>query len=83
MATQIKSNGEEIENYPSETLVQMQEAVGGYIEAVYTKMGQIIIANEEGLLRGLPVNVKASQMAQNIIVGDVLIMSIEEWRSRD
>lgn len=83
MATQIKSNGEEIENYPSDSLVQLQEAVGGYIEVVYTKMGQVIIVNEEGLLRSLPFNSKASKIAKHTIVGDVLLMTREEWNLRN
>ena len=40
---------EEIEN----TLEDLQELVGGYIEAVTIEEG-VVICNEEGLIKGLP-----------------------------
>lgn len=55
------------------TLEQMQAAVGGYIETVpyFTaycnhKRGQCY-ANEDGILKGLPVNTKATELwRQNV-----------------
>jgi hypothetical protein len=53
-------------------------AVDGYIEPVYLS-DKVILVNEEGLLRSLPVNEEASAMANQILVGDVLVLSREEW----
>ena len=53
-------------------------AVDGYIEPVYLS-DKVILVNEEGLLRSLPVNEEASEMANQILVGDVLVLSREEW----
>lgn len=61
------------------TLEQMQEAVGGYIEFVrITSDGAMMVVNEEGLLKKLPYNKVASIMANQTIVGDVLIFSKKE-----
>lgn len=38
------------------TLRALQEEVGGYIETVTIASGSAIICNEEGRLRGLPLN---------------------------
>ena len=81
MAKLIKANGEEIEDYPSSTLVQMQKAVDGYIEPVYTKE-HVALVNEEGLLRSLPYNDKASKIMNHGLVGDVLLLTWEEWNDR-
>lgn len=37
-------------------LASMQSAVGGYIETVTLKDGLVIVCDEEGRLKGLPVN---------------------------
>ena len=82
MAKLIKADGEVIENYPCSTLVQMQKAVDGFIEAVYSKEN-VALVNEEGLLRSLPYNEKASQIMNHSVVGDVLLMTWEEWNDRN
>ena len=82
MAKLIKANGEVIENYPSSTLAQMQEAVKGFIEPVYTH-DNVALVNEEGLLRSLPYNEKASQIMNHSIVGDVLLLTWQEWNDRN
>lgn len=38
------------------TLEAMQEVVGGYIEPVQVATDAIAICNEEGVIRGLPIN---------------------------
>ena len=55
-------------------LKQMQDAVGGWIELLYinTKKNEVMVVNEEGLLRRLPVNRRASKIAGQPIRGDVL-----------
>ena len=50
----------------------MQELVGGYIEFVYTEKQLVLIVNEEGLIMSLPVNQMASEVADQVIVGDVI-----------
>ena len=65
------------------TLKQLQEMVGGYIEVVYAENGDQIILDEEGRLKGKPINIKASETwlgdkwdndTANI-VGDAVILS--------
>lgn len=56
------------------TLEEMQEFVGGLIELVYLKNGDHLIINEEGLLLQLPQNQEASMIAEQMIVGNALIL---------
>ena len=65
------------------TLKAMQEAVGGYIEVVYAENGDQIIIDEEGRLKGKPINEDASEHwlgdrwdndTANI-VGDAIVLS--------
>ena len=55
-------------------LKQLQEAVNGYIELLYInpKKNEVMVVNEEGLLRRLPVNRRASKLAGQTIRGNVL-----------
>ena len=43
--------------------------------------GKVLVVNEEGLLIDLPLNETASSMAMQTIVGDVLLLSREEWEA--
>lgn len=61
----------EIEN----TLAAMQEAIGGYIEVVYTKDGDAILLNEEGKLLGLPPN---RSFYNDIFAGTFFIAGVED-----
>jgi hypothetical protein len=62
-------------------LKTMQTAVGGYIEMVYLPGGRLFVCDEEGKLKGKPVNVRATKMWGEIIgtatldtlVGDVIL----------
>ena len=65
------------------TLKAMQESVGGYIEVVYAENGDQIIIDEEGRLKGKPINEDASEHwlgdrwdndTANI-VGDAIVLS--------
>ena len=69
------------------TLEQMQEFVGGYIQIVTNKAGDQFIIDEEGRLKGKPVNPDASEMwlgedwsesddFKNL-VGDVMVLQGE------
>jgi|TARA_R100000084_G_scaffold109145_2_gene74229 hypothetical protein len=71
----IKTDGtiEEVAIDKDNSLKQMQDAVGGYIELVRLTDDDVMIVNEEGLIFGLPVNEHASKLAGQSIVGNVLI----------
>ena len=56
------------------TLLEAQEAVGGMVELVTLPTGAQMLCDEEGQLKGKPVNGFASLLACRIIVGDVLIL---------
>ena len=58
-------------------LKPLQEAVGGYIETLTIASDCCLICNEEGRLKGKPLNVRASQLG-TLIVGDVLIVGVDE-----
>ena len=60
------------------TLEEMQKAIGGgWIEIVHTMDGRLMVIDEEGKLKGFPVNPVASALYvygdQDPIVGDVLV----------
>jgi len=68
MATIYYPDGTSEERQPANgynfVLAELQEIVGGYIEIVPCKDKQhILVINEEGKLEGLPINVKASELA--------------------
>lgn len=54
-------------------LKSLQKAVGGYIETVPTIKGKTMYVNEEGNRLNLPINIYASELANRIIVGDVVL----------
>jgi hypothetical protein len=59
------------------SLEEMQQAVGGYIEMIPTKDKRMMVINEEGKMKHLPLNSVATSMVTlfqgDFIVGDVLI----------
>ena len=64
------------------TLEELQKAIGGgYIEVVHTKDGRLMVIDEEGKLKGFPVNHVATALyrygSQDPIVGDVLVCDDE------
>lgn len=64
------------------TLEEAQEFVGGLIEVLRLPDGSLMVIDEEGKLKGKPVNLKATQIAHearaifpgDVIVGDALIL---------
>lgn len=89
----IKINHDgQIEKIPLEepVLDNLQEMVGGYIETLpltdplddSLDYDIILIVNEEGKLRGLPVNNRATMLSRfcgmDIIVGDAVIARVTE-----
>jgi hypothetical protein len=77
MAVLLKSNGSRERDVKINTLKQMQELVGGYVEFVYLK-DKVLIVNEEGLLYGFPRNNQATEIAGHPIVGDAILCGINE-----
>jgi len=81
----IRTNGT-IENVVINGLHDMQEAVGGYIERACSFDGSDMWVNEEGLMRGLPANMKAAIVRASFVgqtmtvplVGDALILGFTE-----
>lgn len=67
------------------TLEEMQAGVGGYIEPVRmaSRPNQVMYANEEGLMHGLPYNLTASLIAGADIVGPVVLLSIDETKAEE
>lgn len=66
---------------PNGDLKTLQDAVGGYIEAVTITPNMTLYCNEEGLLRGLPLNIMATGMSGRHIVGDVVV-AVEKETSK-
>lgn len=68
MATIYKTD-RTIEQKPMNSLEDFQAAVGGYVEVVgHDEDGNYILANEEGLMIGLPANPFWSWLKGNIVV---------------
>ena len=72
MAQLIKTDGSIINDVAVDTLQQQQQLVDGYIEYVY-RDDKVFIVNEEGLLRSMDFNAKASEMSGRPLVGDVVV----------
>ncbi len=83
----IRANGEVEERLPITgehyTLEEMRDAIGGgWIEIVQTTDGRLMVLDEEGKLKGLPINLEATGRYlhgdTDFICGDVLVC--ESWR---
>lgn len=83
MAILITTDGEVVDNYDASDLGKKQNAVGGYIEYVRTRLGMTFIVNEEGMLLGLKPNMLASNLAEMLILGNVLIVDEKEIEEED
>ena len=78
MATIIRTDGTKWK-LDDLSLESLQKAVGGYIEVVSLPDGRsIMYANEEGLLHNLAVNLTACVIAEQRIVGDVVVLTEKE-----
>jgi hypothetical protein len=68
------------------TLEELQESVAGWIEVLTLDEDTVMVINEEGKLRNLPINDNASGILAkafpgrlvDVIVGDVLVCSKKE-----
>ena len=68
---------------PSLRLRTVQELIGGYIELLPLSGGSVLILDEDGRSKQLPINLIASQLANRQIVGTVLLCSPAELRAWD
>ena len=59
------------------SLDEAQKVVGGYVETVELGNGDIMLVNEEGLIKELEPNPEAIAMCGRFIVGDVAIVKSE------
>lgn len=89
MAIYINTSGFELDVFPGNgekfTLEELQKLVGGYIERIAMSDGQAMYVNEEGKIKDLPYNIKATTMLKmhglipdDYIVGDVVVVPNEE-----
>lgn len=83
MATILRANGERDElvgEGPRNTLTleQIQRAVGGYFEVLPLDGSKMLLANEDGFSMGLGVNVEASELFGQCLVGDVVLCDRSE-----
>lgn len=78
VATWIKSNGEMTQVVPSEgdkfTPQEVQKMVGGLVERLRLPGRMVLLLNEEGIPKGLPLNPRASEMVGMEIFGDVVLV---------
>lgn len=72
----IKKPGEKAEIKPiRNTIEELQEIVGGYIETLKWTNDSVLIMNEEGKLLGLPVNFP---IWNDVIVGTAVVVGTKE-----
>ncbi len=81
----IRTNGDVLTITPKGdrlTLEEMQEYVGGYVEPVPIpdSLGAVMLADEDGTLKGLEYNPKATGLAGRLIVGDVVVISEHDFQ---
>lgn len=69
------------------TLQELQTLVGGYIEVVTTVDGGLMVLDEEGKLKGKPVNPVASALyvygSRDRVVGEAILVTREEMGETD
>lgn len=63
-------------------LAQLQELVGGYIEMIACG-GMWMVINEEGKLKGLPLNPNDYMFPGDVVVGPAVLCSRWELESRE
>ena len=85
MATLYEPSGHDSDCTPRNgkkfTLVELQALVGGYIEMIRIPGDagrRVFFVNEEGMLKKLRPNVRASQIAGQLLVGNAVLCSLKE-----
>ena len=75
MAVLITVDGKQTEVTPKEatfSLKELQGYVGGFIEILHMQ-NKLMVLNDEGRLRSLPLNAEASRLAGAAVVGPVVV----------
>lgn len=82
MAMLYKTDGNVTEVTPIKgkkfSLGEVQALIGGYVEMIRVKDGFVLV-DEEGLMKGLPLNMAASGKAGMNLVGNVLEGTMGEF----
>ena len=85
MATLYEPSGRDSECTPRNgrkfTLAELQALVGGYIEMVRIPRDggrRVFFVDEEGMPKKLRPNVRASQIAGQLLVGNAVLCSLKE-----
>jgi len=79
--TVLKTDNTQEDITVKEGLLQtLQGIVGGYIEVIRLDPDSIMVVNEEGWLKKLPLNFKASKQLGHIILGNVVIMNDKDLK---
>ena len=69
------------------TLEDAQAFVEGWVEPVWLSNGDLLLINEESVMRGLPVNEIASVIARQPILGNAMVIKkdalkdMKGWRA--
>lgn len=58
------------------TLHALQDLIGGYIEVVRIAEDAALLVDEEGLLKGLSINISASALAMRKLVGKAALVGM-------
>ena len=61
------------------TLESAQEFVGGYVEGITFPNGDYLIINEEGKLKGLPVNEDATNLWRSTFTEDKYAFGFDDY----
>jgi hypothetical protein len=83
MATIIKVDGAKQNVEPKDgkifSLKELQEIVNGYIELIPLDGGRLMVVDEEGKLKAdAQLNIEASRIANQRIVGDVIMIDKDQ-----
>ena len=62
-------------------LKSAQQFVGGYVEGITFPNGDYLIVNEEGKLKGLPVNEQATKLWRETFTKDKYLFGYDDWVS--
>lgn len=85
MELKIEANGKETPISPANgsnySLREVQGHVGGLVELVRLRgTTDIMLVDEEGLLKGLPPNYKATALAGRVIVGTAIVIPSKTFK---
>lgn len=82
MAQIIRSTGEVEEVTLSEDIADIQKIVGGFVEMICLPDKRLMLVDEDGKMKGLPINKVATEMYApqwDTVVGDVIVCTRKEF----